>query len=165
MNANVRRAVLSDTDQLGALHSACWVELYTGVLSPEVLAELGPETMTHLWTKFVSRGEKYVQYVAEVDGQIVGFVGYGPGRDTGYEDLNELYFIYVRPEFTRRGIGKQLADAAWPASYAWLWDRNRPAVAFYRKMKFGPDSQRRRGTLFGTELLEVRIVREVVEPR
>jgi GNAT superfamily N-acetyltransferase len=164
MNANIRRAVASDVERLGALHSACWTELYTGLLAPEVLAELNAETMTHLWSKFVTRGGDYVQFVAEVDGEIVGFVGYGPGRDTGYEDLIELYFIYVAPAFTRRGIGKQLADAAWPASYAWLWDRNRPAVAFYRKMRFGPDSQRRRGTLFGTELLEVRLVRDVAEP-
>ncbi|MGV8970095.1 MAG: GNAT family N-acetyltransferase [Microbacteriaceae bacterium] len=164
MNANIRRAVLSDTERLGALHSACWAELYTGFLPPDVLAELDAETMAHLWTKFVNRGGDYVQYVAEVDGDIVGFVGYGPGRDVGYEDLTELYFMYVDGSFKRRGIGKQLAEAAWSASYAWLWDRNRAAVAFYRKMKFGPDSQRRRGTLFGTELLEIRVTRDIRQP-
>jgi GNAT superfamily N-acetyltransferase len=120
--------------------------------------------MAHLWSKFVTRGDDYVQYVAEVDGEIVGFVGYGPGRDPGYEDLRELYFIYVLPEYTRRGIGKQLGDAAWPASYTWLWERNRPALAFYRRLAFSPDSQRRRGSLFGTELLELRLVRDVREP-
>jgi GNAT superfamily N-acetyltransferase len=160
MTAVIRRAEPNDTARLGELHAGCWRQLYTGVLPADVLDELGPETMIHLWSKFVGRGGDYLQYVAEVDGEIVGFAGFGPGRDPGLDQERELYFISVLPAYTRQGIGRQLSDAVGPASYVWLWDRNRDAVAFYRRTGFRPDSQRRRGSLFGTELLEVRLTRE-----
>ena len=107
MNAVIRRAELADVEQLGALHSGCWRELYPGVLGPTVLAELSPAVMTQLWSKFVSRGGHYAQFVAEIDGTIVGFVGVGPGREPGYEEAVELYFIYVQPEARRSGIGRE----------------------------------------------------------
>jgi hypothetical protein len=62
------------------------------VLPPEVLDELSPAVMARLWQRFVTRGEAYTQYVAEVDGVIVGFVGFGPGRDDGFAELTEVYF-------------------------------------------------------------------------
>ena len=160
MTAVIRRAEPRDTGRLGELHSNCWRQLYTGVLPADVLDDLDPDTMDLLWRRFVSRGGDYLQYVAEVDGEIVGFVGYGPGRDPGLDQERELYFIYVLPPYARQGIGRQLSDAVGPASYLWLWDRNRDAAAFARRNGFRPDSQRRRGSLFGTELLEVRLTRE-----
>lgn len=153
--AVIRRAELADAEQLGALHSGCYGELYPGVLSPEILAELSPAMMTQLWTKFVSRGEPYVQFVAEVEGTIVGFIGVGPGREPGYEEATELYFIFVHPAARRMGIGRQLLRTADP-HYTWLWSSNRDAQMFYKKAKFYPDSVAREGAIFGTAIEELR---------
>jgi GNAT superfamily N-acetyltransferase len=159
MTTVIRRAQLDDAARLGELHSQCWSELYQGVLPPDVLDELSPTVMAQLWQRFVTRGEAYAQYVAEVDGEVVGFVGFGPGRDEGYAELTEVYFCYVAPGFQRSGIGSQLLKAEADAAYLWVSERNRSAHKFYRRNKFGPDSRRRIGSLFGTDLPEIRMSR------
>jgi GNAT superfamily N-acetyltransferase len=159
MTTVTRRAESSDAERLGELHSQCWRELYSTLLPAEVLADLSPATMAGLWQRFVTRGERYVQYVAERDGQIVGFVGIGPGRETGFEEAAELYFIYVEQSAQRSGIGKQLLAAVPEASHLWIAANNRATQKFYRKNKFFPDSRRRVEKLFGTDLSEIRMSR------
>lgn len=159
MTTVIRRAQLEDAGRLGQLHSQCWAELYSGVLPPDVLAELSPAVMAQLWQRFVTRGEDYAQYVAELDGEIVGFAGFGPGRDEGFAQLREVYFVYVEPGNQRSGIGSRLLAAEADASYLWVSKRNRRAHRFYRRNRFGPDSQRRVGSLFGTDLPEIRMTR------
>lgn len=153
-----RRATADDLARLGELHSAVWSELYTGVLDPATLASLDSATMTGLWEKFISRGDDYVQHVAELGGEIVGFVGTGPGRDPGYELGRELFFIYVDPSARRSGVGRALLRKA-DADYLWIAEANRATQAFYRALKFFPDSVAREGSLFGTPLQEIRMAR------
>ena len=155
MAAVIRRAEIQDAPRLGELHAQCWLELYPAVLPPQVLAELSAPMMTSLWEKFVNRGGAYEQYVAEVDGEIVGFVGIGPGREEGYQEAVELYFIYVAPGHRRSKIGRQLLKTV-QAHYTWLWSGNREAQLFYRKAKFFPDSIARDGALFGIPIEELR---------
>ena len=159
MTTVIRRATIDDVDRLGQLHSQCWGELYSRVLPPDVLDELGPAVMAQLWGRFVTRGDQYVQYVAEVDGEIVGFVGFGPGRDEGFAGLREVYFVYVEPGRQRHGVGSELLRAEPDAAYLWVAERNRGAQKFYRRNRFGPDSRRRIGSLFGTDLPEIRMTR------
>jgi GNAT superfamily N-acetyltransferase len=156
MGPVIRRAEAKDVERLGELHSACWSELYPTVLSQAILADLDAGTMTGLWSKFISRGDGYIQWVAEVDNQVVGFVGIGPGRDPGYEGAIELYFIYVQPQSRRTGVGKRLLIQA-AADYLWIHEANRESQTFYRKQKYFPDSVRRAGSLFGSELPEIRM--------
>ena len=144
--------------RLGQLHSAVWTELYANRLSAEVLASLDPATMTQLWHKFISRGEDYVQFVAEIEGDVLGFAGVGPGREPGYELGRELYFIYVAPQYRRGSIGKALLKKT-DADYLWIAENNLATQAFYRKQKYYPDSVRREGTLFGAPLPEIRMAR------
>ena len=154
----IRRAQESDIPRLALLHSAAWPELYSAVLPPSVLASLNPTTMAGLWAKFIARGEDYVQYVAEIGGQVVGFAGVGPGREPGYELGRELYFIYVIPEYRRGTVGKTLLKKC-DVDYLWVAESNRTAQQFYRKLKYFPDSVRRTGSLFGVDLPEMRMAR------
>ena len=154
----IRRAQAGDTTSLGVLHSAVWAELYSDVLPAETLASLDPQTMTELWGRFITRGDAYVQFVAEIDGEIVGFAGVGPGREPGYELGRELYFLVVAPQHRRSGIGKALLKQA-DVDYLWIAETNRATQAFYRKQKFYPDSVRRVGALVGAELPEIRMAR------
>jgi ribosomal protein S18 acetylase RimI-like enzyme len=156
---SIRRAEFDDAEQLGILHSAVWAELYGGVLPAEILAQLSPAAMGALWQRFTTRGGDYVQYVAEQDGRIVGFVGFGPGRDEGQSEQREVYFLHVHPDARRSGVGSELLAQDADAAYLWVWERNRSAHKFYRRNKFGPDSRRRVGSLFGTEVPEIRFSR------
>jgi len=168
MTATIRRATLSDAPALGVIHSASWAELYPKALSPEVLAQLNPGYMEHLWTKFVSRGDAYRQWVAEVDGEIVGFAGVGPGRDSDMGDETELYFLYVAPAYRKQGIGTQLL-AATETKYVWVWEEFKGTRKFYASEGFVPEIVRatrgrgprsRVGVLFGSAYqTELKLVR------
>lgn len=168
MTATIRRAVLADAPALGAIHSACWGELYPKALPGEVLAQLNPDYMAHLWGKFVSKGADYKQWVAERDGQIVGFAGIGPGRDNGLDESTELYFLYVIPEARGTGVGKQLLAAA-DADYLWVWEDFKRTRTFYSQQDFVPEIVRvtrgmgpksRVGHLFGSSYqTELKMIR------
>ena len=64
--------------------------------------------------------------VAEVDGQVVGFVSVGPSRDPIADDLGELDSVAVDPPYWRQGIGRALMALAldqlalrWPRAILW----------------------------------------------
>jgi len=168
MTATIRRAVLTDAPALGAIHSASWGELYPKALPAEVLAQLNPDYMTHLWGKFISKGADYKQWVAERDGAIVGFAGVGPGRDTDLDESTELYFLYVVPEARGTGVGTQLLAAA-NADYLWVWEDFKRTRKFYAAQDFVPEIVRvtrgmgqksRVGVLFGSSYqTELKMIR------
>ena len=169
MGAIIRRAELADAEALGALHSACWGELYPKTLTPQVLAQLNPGMMEHLWQKFVAKGDPYKQWVAEVDGEVVGFVGTGPGRERGHDNETELYFLYVAPGHRRSGIGHDLVEAT-EAEYLWVWEGLKSTRAFYSRHQFVPEIVRgtrgrgpnsRAGAMFGWYFTELKMVREL----
>jgi GNAT superfamily N-acetyltransferase len=171
MTVTIRRASAADAPVLGAMHSAVWAELYPKALPADVISQLNPGYMEHLWTKFVSRGDDYVQWVAERDGHIIGFVGTGPARDNDVVDQTELYFLYVIPEARGTGAGTQLLAAA-DADYLWVWEEFKRTRTFYVGQGFTPEIVRavrgmgprsRVGHLFGssyqTELKMIRTSR------
>jgi len=159
MTATIRRATQSDAPALGALHSSIWAELYPKDLPADVLAQLNPGYMEHLWTKFTSRGEAYRQWVAMVGEEIVGFIGTGPGRDTdATPDDSEIYFLYVTPAHRKTGIGSALLAAADP-TYVWVWEQFKGTRKFYAAEGFAPEivlatrgrgPRTRVGVLFGS---------------
>lgn len=83
--------------------------------------------------------------LAELDGEVVGFVGVGPSRDPIDPALGEVDTIAVVPAAWRRGVGRALMTHAverlrvtWPRAILWTPANYDRGHAFYRAMGWQP---------------------------
>jgi RimJ/RimL family protein N-acetyltransferase len=106
-------------------------------------------------------------YVAEVDGQIAGFVGVGRSRDPDAD--GELYVIYVDPTHWGKGIGGELIRAGeermrelgFREVVLWVLDDNPRARRFYEAAGWRADGQRRPIEVLGQTVPEVRYAKQL----
>ncbi len=114
--------------------------------------------------------ENDVFLVAEIDGQLVGYVQFGavsiPGSEFTAED-RELIRLYVLARFQRRGIGEQLLRAAFRHArlegaanvYLETWEHNEGAQRLYMRHGFtvvGEHNETYPSGLVSRELIMVR---------
>ena len=81
--------------------------------------------------------------VAEADGQLVGYVQFGPAHPaSGYGEGAELRRLYVRADAQNAGVGTLLMEAALEAMkgigdiYLDVWEHNAGAQRLYRRFGF-----------------------------
>ena len=150
-----------DAEALGRVHATCWHETYDHLISKAALESLSPRRMAELWNHWSSLGPEYRQFVALVDGEIVGFSGSGPNRDEDAPRERELYFIYLLDAWHGTGIGQKLFDAAVgdDAVSLWVAEDNPRAHRFYQRNGFAPDGSRHVEPFLGESITEVRLVR------
>lgn len=127
----IRPALPDDRDGWLDASLASWLDAYQYVLPADEVAN-APMMLETAWDK--RRGELRVAIVEDV---VAGFYSLG---DAGKPDeLNYLWHLYVDPRFQRRGVGRELHDAALAeiasrgAKSAWLdvIRQNDKARAFY----------------------------------
>lgn len=161
MSFTVRRATVDDAGALGAVHVQAWRETYAHLLSPELLASVSAEQRAKQWRGILSGSTDHKQFVAELDGEVIGFSASGPGRDVVPPAEVQLYTIYLLAAHHGSGAGQALLDAAIGDEPAYLWvasDIPR-AHAFYRRNRFRPDGETLTDFLHGEPLRQVRMVR------
>jgi len=160
MIANIREACAEDVAALGAVHVQCWRESYADLLSQPLLDSIRPEDRATRWEQIIASPNDR-QWVAEVDGEILGFAGTGPGRDDDAPRDLELYAVYVLTAHHGSGAGQDLLDAAIGSQPAFLWiaTDNPRAEAFYRRNGFEFDGAQKVEPFFGEMLHESRMVR------
>jgi GNAT superfamily N-acetyltransferase len=108
--------------------------------------------------------------VAEVEGEIIGFVSVGAARDDDAE--GELYAIYVHPEHWGTGTGRALMEAGedelWRLGHQqvvlWVLDDNPRARRFYEIAGWSADGKAQEVEMFGFHLREVRYAK-TLRPR
>lgn len=139
MNVSLRRPLISEADDLAALHVRCWQESYAGLLDAEFLRTLDPAYRAAIWRKVIPDPAMFAR-VAEVDGEEVGFVMSGPvSVDYRQWAGGEVHALYLLRKFQGRGIGRQLLAAAfdnWRGQggvdvVAMVFSENQPARCFY----------------------------------
>ncbi len=137
----IRRAVLADAEQIGPVHAQVWREAYLGILSDEWIANVSDAERVERWHLILGDPNSGQQWVAEVDGKIIGFAASGPPRDAHPIRQLELKSIYLLPSHAHAGVGRTLATAAIgdaPAS-VWLLEANHQAELFYTALGFSRD--------------------------
>lgn len=159
MSGTVRRATIDDAEAIGRVHHAAHVETYTGKFPEGVIEANPPERRARMWTRILSEGLGEV-WVAELDGEIVGFASTAPARDDDPPREVELATIYLLAAHHGSGLGQALLDAAVadrPVSL-WVLDDNPRAIAFYRRNGFEADGAEKLDEHFGS-IREIRMVR------
>ena len=140
MDFLIRRGQFDDAGGIARVHVESWRSTYAGIVPDAFLRSLSTQTRKEAWQQqFV--GGNCVIFVAECDGQIVGFVAGGRSRQTFADFDAELYAIYLLRENQGCGIGRALVNAlvevlrdqGFAAMLVLVLEKN-PAVSFYNRL-------------------------------
>jgi ribosomal protein S18 acetylase RimI-like enzyme len=151
----IRPATPDDAEAVARVHVETWRAAYAHALPAEGLASLSVTERTEMH-------RRSPPVVAEVDGEIVGFVSVGPGSDPDTD--GELYAIYVLPDHWGSGVGRALMDAGEERlrelghqhAILWVLEDNPRARRFYEAAGWTLDGTRRPIEIFGRPVPEIR---------
>jgi GNAT superfamily N-acetyltransferase len=107
----IRTATILDAPAIARVHVSSWRTTYRDLLPAEFLESLSESGYSERWKRVIADGSTRI-YVAEEDGDVIGFASGGRERagEAGYE--GELYAIYVIEPAQQRGFGRELVRAA-----------------------------------------------------
>ena len=143
----IRTARDEDFPALKALTDRCWRADYAGLIPDETLAMFLAGDDGERWRAYRDRwgGERWV---AERDGDIVGYVGAGPPRDDdAAEGSAEVYALFVDPDEQGRGTGRHLLEQAeaylrergFGRAHLWVLAAAPATRGFYERCGWAPD--------------------------
>ncbi len=156
----IRKLLPSDNPlTVGSIFVEGWRYAYKGIVSDEYLSGLSAEQ----WAKKLEMPGRHT-IVAELDGELIGTVGYGNARDADYVNEGEIYAIYLLPKYIRYGYGTALLKAVcselrplgYSELYLWVLKENSQAIGFYEKMGFTFTGETKDADIGGTVFTELR---------
>jgi ribosomal protein S18 acetylase RimI-like enzyme len=139
--AVVREATPEDIPGIARVHVDSWRTTYKGIVPQRIIDSFTYEAREALWRRYIPGNATFV-YVAEEDGEVVGFASGGPARvEEAPDHAGQLYAIYLLQEHQRKGIGRRLFDAVVRelvrrglySMAIWVIAEN-PACGFYEAM-------------------------------
>ena len=152
----IRLGTPADAEGVARVHVETWQAAYAHALPHKQLQELSIK-------EAVERSRRHPPtFVAERDGEILGFVSVGSSRDPGTD--GELFAIYVHPQHWGTGAGRALIQAGEEElrrlghhdAVLWVLDDNPRARRFYELAGWAPDGAAREIRIFGFDVEEVR---------
>jgi ribosomal protein S18 acetylase RimI-like enzyme len=170
---DIRPARLDDVPRIAQIHVRSWQAAYQGLMPQDYLDGLEPAQRIGQWTQFLSGTDwsRSGMLVADTDGDLTGFVNYGPARDDDADQqrVGEIRAIYLRPAAFGQGTGRQLmaaalkrlAAAGYDQATLWVLGTNDRARRFYQAGGWVTDGAVTTGDSFGTPLTEVRYRRSL----
>lgn len=161
-SVSVREAELADVSTIAEIHTLSWQQAYSGYVPAEYLNSLKAQDKVPMWEEVASREDTHL-YVAEHNGQILGFASVGPAIDEDSEKGDQtLYTMYLTPEAWGTGAAKELMHAVdkivapdVPLTL-WVFDKNARARRFYERHGFKYDNVEKLEPYAGEYLLELR---------
>ncbi|MFZ0565018.1 MAG: GNAT family N-acetyltransferase [Chlamydiales bacterium] len=131
---SLRRAELSDVDEMANVHVSSWHETYTGLLEDCVIRKFNVDNRKKMWAAFLQKDiDTQRAYIAVKSGKIVGIASW---HET--TDHVELLTLYILSEFHHQGIGKALfkqveKDAAQRDKQLITWVLKENQATFFMK--------------------------------
>ncbi|MFC4323028.1 GNAT family N-acetyltransferase [Litchfieldia salsa] len=99
----IRRMIKEDIKQVQQVAKTSWNFTYDGIIPFEIQENFLKYAYNDEMLQ--KRINQSIIFVAEVDGQIVGFANYSPIKEDGKV---ELAAIYLNPEYQGKGLGTSL---------------------------------------------------------
>jgi ribosomal protein S18 acetylase RimI-like enzyme len=115
--ASIRPAIVADAAAIARVHVASSEEAYAPLAAAWPGSDL--EERTGMWRELLAQTQadsRRVDLVAEIEGEVVGFIGGGPARRAEFGAPVEIYVIHVLPEHRDHGIG----GALWTPACAYI---------------------------------------------
>ena len=134
----IRAATQDDADSISRVHVESWRSTYRGVVPDKFLAELNVAERAVRWQE-VLKSDPYI-FIAERDGEVVGFISGGAIRETLEKSDAELFAVYLLAEAQGKGIGtsllmelaKRLDEDGFQSMAVWVLEAN-ASRRFYEK--------------------------------
>jgi GNAT superfamily N-acetyltransferase len=157
----VRIATAEDAAGIAAVQERGWQAAYRHVFPAEEL-DRGGFIHADRWSERITHPPAgWSTFVAEHEGEIVGFTSVGPSRDEA--GIGELYAIYIDPAHWSRGTGRALIEQAEQqlrAEYTevtlWVLEDNPRARRFYERAGWTFDGGRKAEARWGVRAPEIR---------
>lgn len=106
----IRKAKIADAKDIVDINLQSWKKTYSGIFPTDFLDNLCKDSKDY--EENIVKMEKKIQerkyIVAESNGSIVGFCNYGDSKKEQFPNLGEIYALYVRNDFIKKGVGKEL---------------------------------------------------------
>ena len=180
MNPVIRRATEADAAAIASVQVAAWQWAYRGQMPDAYLDGLSVADIEAQWRTASIEVARYATHVAELGGNVVGFVSVGLPRvelhgDAPDPDLAadtstaELYSIYLLQEYLGLGIGQALMrtgeqamrDIGAGKAILWVLESNVATHRFYESCGWSPDGGTAIHELGGEQLAVVRFTKRL----
>ena len=156
----IRPGTPEDAEAVARVQIASWRSAYAHLFSQEQLAGISLAERTENW-------RRWPPLVADVDGDVVGFISVGPAHDADAE--SEVWAIYVRPDRWGNRIGRALMSAGeaklrelgYTRAVLWVFEDNPRARRFYEAAGWRTDGKRQNAELFGMSAPAIRYAKQL----
>jgi GNAT superfamily N-acetyltransferase len=136
---SIRAATEHDAVAIAHVHVQSWRTTYAGIVPEEYIATLNEAERALVWQDRLTRDVRV--YVADLDGEVVGFISGGAIREPVRRYDAELYAIYLLKQAQRQGAGtallKKLAEwlvgKGFTSMIVWVLEKN-PSRHFYERL-------------------------------
>jgi ribosomal protein S18 acetylase RimI-like enzyme len=165
----IREATTDDALGIAKVHVDSWRAAYRGIMPDSLLDSLEYDRRKKYFFQAIENGSDEI-FIAELDGQIIGFMTIGPCRDTDVDKkrIGEIWGIYLLPGHWRKGIGslfcRHAENILFSRRYSevtlWVLSKNVESRHFYEKMGFNLDGGLKTHN-FGTPLEIVRYRKKI----
>lgn len=144
--------------EISNVYERSWKYAYKNIIPQSYLDSIP----VGCWADNINRNDR--KNIVMVDNDIIiGTSAFGKSRWENFNNYGEIISIYLLPEYTRKGYGKDLLDwsvkelkeSGFSEVLLWVLEDNRRAREFYEKYGFTFSGECREDNIGGKELWEV----------
>ena len=140
----IREARLQDANAIAQVHVDAWKTTYSGILPTAYIERRTYAKRCKSWSILLEASKAKTDhsiYVAEFEGEIIGFVDGGTERSANPIYKGEIYALYILKPYQRQGLGRnltrtvarRLSQLGLDSILVWVLADN-PACKFYRSL-------------------------------